>query len=359
MTLSVKAPSSDQIQDLAAGFGMTLDRPTAETLRTVMAATLASYARVDELVAPSLPVRHPRTPGWRPTAEDNPLNAWYWRCAIEGAPTGVLQGKPVAIKDNICVAGVPMANGSRVLEGYVPDVDATVVTRILEAGRHDRRQSRLRGPVLLGRQPHLRHRPDPQPVGAGLLGRRLVGRQRGAGRLRRRRDGAGRRSGRLDPHAVRLVRRLWPQADLGPRALHGRHADRLRARPPGPDLLEPREHGAPPDRDRRPRPARPAHRFFRAGRLHGRARARRRGVAHRHPQGRLRACGEQRGDERQGAKGARRAGGPGRRAQRGLGADAPRRAARLDRDHPRRRDRADDQGQRPGQQLERLLHGLA
>ena len=45
-----------------------------------------------------------------------------------------LTGKKIAVKDNICVAGVPMMNGSRVLEGYVPDVDATVVTRILDAG---------------------------------------------------------------------------------------------------------------------------------------------------------------------------------------------------------------------------------
>ena len=32
------------------------------------------------------------------------------------------------------VAGVPMMNGASLLEGYVPDVDATVVTRVLQAG---------------------------------------------------------------------------------------------------------------------------------------------------------------------------------------------------------------------------------
>ena len=42
----------------------------------------------------------------------------------------------MAIKDNACVAGVPLANGSRILDGFVPDVDATVVSRILEAGGH-------------------------------------------------------------------------------------------------------------------------------------------------------------------------------------------------------------------------------
>ena len=60
----------------------------------------------------------------------------YWRCDIKGAANGKLKGKTLAIKDNICVAGVPMMNGSKVLEGYVPDVDATIVSRILEAGGH-------------------------------------------------------------------------------------------------------------------------------------------------------------------------------------------------------------------------------
>src|SRR4030095_9544780 len=32
------------------------------------------------------------------------------------------------------VAGVPMMNGASTLEGYIPEVDATVVTRILDAG---------------------------------------------------------------------------------------------------------------------------------------------------------------------------------------------------------------------------------
>lgn len=58
----------------------------------------------------------------------------YWRCDIQGAPTGKLAGKTVGIKDNIAVAGVPMMNGTKLLEGYTPEFDATVVTRILDAG---------------------------------------------------------------------------------------------------------------------------------------------------------------------------------------------------------------------------------
>ena len=58
----------------------------------------------------------------------------YYRCDIQGAESGLLAGKTVAIKDNVCVAGVPMMNGSKLLEGFVPDRDATIVTRILDAG---------------------------------------------------------------------------------------------------------------------------------------------------------------------------------------------------------------------------------
>ena len=60
----------------------------------------------------------------------------YWRCDIKGAPHGKLQGKAVAIKDNTAVSGVPMMNGSHTLEGFVPDVDVSVVSRILDAGGH-------------------------------------------------------------------------------------------------------------------------------------------------------------------------------------------------------------------------------
>ena len=58
----------------------------------------------------------------------------YWKTEIVGAPCGKLAGKTVAVKDNVCVAGVPMMNGSRILEGYVPEFDASVVTRVLDQG---------------------------------------------------------------------------------------------------------------------------------------------------------------------------------------------------------------------------------
>ena len=58
----------------------------------------------------------------------------FVKTTIQGASNGKLSGKTIAIKDNVCVAGVPMSNGTSILEGYIPDVDATIVQRFLDEG---------------------------------------------------------------------------------------------------------------------------------------------------------------------------------------------------------------------------------
>jgi amidase len=134
MTVAPRLPTPQLLIEIGRKFGLTLSEADAASFRGLMAGSMASYARLDEMIEPKLPVNYPRTPGRRPSEKENPFNAWYWKCHIAGAAKGPLSGKRVAVKDNICVAGVPMMNGSRLLEGYVPDIDATVVTRILDAG---------------------------------------------------------------------------------------------------------------------------------------------------------------------------------------------------------------------------------
>jgi len=51
-----------------------------------------------------------------------------------GGPLGPLHGVPIAIKDNMCTAGVPTTASSKILRGYVPPYSATVVTRLEAAG---------------------------------------------------------------------------------------------------------------------------------------------------------------------------------------------------------------------------------
>ena len=51
-----------------------------------------------------------------------------------GEDPGPLAGVPIALKDNMCTRGIPTTCSSRILEGWRPPYDATVVERIVAAG---------------------------------------------------------------------------------------------------------------------------------------------------------------------------------------------------------------------------------
>jgi len=127
-------PNDQQLREIAATFGVNLSNEDtdffAEVLGPLFELTDAALTGPDALPE----VTYPRSPGRRPTAEENPLNAWYYKTDIKGAQEGKLAGKTVALKDTVLLAGVPLMNGASVMEGYVPEVDATIVTRILDAG---------------------------------------------------------------------------------------------------------------------------------------------------------------------------------------------------------------------------------
>src|SRR5262250_1856649 len=51
-----------------------------------------------------------------------------------GTPRGPLDGVPIALKDVLCTKGIRSTCGSKILDHFVPPYDATVVTRLYEAG---------------------------------------------------------------------------------------------------------------------------------------------------------------------------------------------------------------------------------
>ncbi|NND76461.1 MAG: Asp-tRNA(Asn)/Glu-tRNA(Gln) amidotransferase subunit GatA [Ilumatobacter sp.] len=51
-----------------------------------------------------------------------------------GRDPGLLAGVPVALKDNMCTRGIPTTCSSKILGDWRPPYDATVVTRLVEAG---------------------------------------------------------------------------------------------------------------------------------------------------------------------------------------------------------------------------------
>ncbi len=51
-----------------------------------------------------------------------------------GENAGALAGVPIGFKDNLCQLGVPTTAGSRILKGWLPPYNATVIDRVLAAG---------------------------------------------------------------------------------------------------------------------------------------------------------------------------------------------------------------------------------
>lgn len=132
--MTIKRPTLSQMRTMAERFGMNLSDDELREYLEIIEPNFQSYDRLD--AAPdNLPeVRYPRSPGRRPSPAENPLNAWYYKTDIKGAVDGPLRGKRIVLKDTVCLAGVPMMNGSSIMEGYTPELDATIVTRILDAG---------------------------------------------------------------------------------------------------------------------------------------------------------------------------------------------------------------------------------
>ena len=132
--MTIARPTLSQMRDMANRFGMNLIDEELSEFSELMEPYIQSYDRLDAMPDNLPEVRYPRSPGYFPNHAENALNAWYVKTDIKGATDGPLRGKRIALKDTVCLAGVPMMNGSSIMEGYTPEVDATIVTRMLDAG---------------------------------------------------------------------------------------------------------------------------------------------------------------------------------------------------------------------------------
>ena len=132
--MNIQPPSLTEIKKAASDLYFDMDESEISEYSEFMDGLIAGVNLVESLDEPKLPTKYPRGELIRPAEKENRYNAWFWKCSIKGKSEGKLAGKSVVIKDNICVAGVPMMNGSNVFEGLIPDQDATVVTRVLDEG---------------------------------------------------------------------------------------------------------------------------------------------------------------------------------------------------------------------------------
>ena len=131
-----------------------------------------------------------------------------------GEKLGRLAGITIAVKDNICVRGMPATCASKILEGFRPPYDATVVERIKAAGRRHHRQDE-HGRVRNGEHdPVGRIRADEEPMEPRTGPRRVVGRKRGGCRREHGHPRARLRHGRLCQVSCQLLFCPRAEADL-------------------------------------------------------------------------------------------------------------------------------------------------
>lgn len=130
-------PDAAQLVEVAASINLRLRHAEAELYLPLINDAMRDLdkfvqSRADEFAPARLFPE--RGPGYRPSLAEDRYQAWLWKCAIGGGKSGLLAGKTVSFKDHVSVAGIPQVFTSQVMEGFIPDVDATVVSRVLAAG---------------------------------------------------------------------------------------------------------------------------------------------------------------------------------------------------------------------------------
>src|SRR5919112_6883798 len=120
VAMAVQRPAPTDLTAMARQFHFGISQERMPAFEALVEGFLAPYDRLDELEEPKRQPRYPRDGGAAPRPEENSLGAWAWRVRIEGAGGGPLAGRTVAIKDNVAVAGVPMRNGTGLLDAMCP-----------------------------------------------------------------------------------------------------------------------------------------------------------------------------------------------------------------------------------------------
>lgn len=131
---TIRPVTASDVCDIGSTWGFDVDEAEAAALAD------AVNDRLDDDLDAVYEVPIPTNivdPGQRTWSEGNDEhNAIRVDCHVPPVPDheGALEDFTVGIKDLIAVAGVPMQCGSSVMEGYVPNADATVVKRLRQAG---------------------------------------------------------------------------------------------------------------------------------------------------------------------------------------------------------------------------------
>ena len=126
--MAITRPTAEDLRGLAADNYFDLSDEELADFQALIPGLFRSYDLLEQMPMPPAPLKYrDRDPGYRPSREEDPYNAIVRRCTLRGASSGKLAGKRFGLKNNTCISGMPM-------DAYVADIDATIVTRLLDAG---------------------------------------------------------------------------------------------------------------------------------------------------------------------------------------------------------------------------------
>jgi len=138
VTLGKDAPKlpADEVKHLGAKVGINIKEEHVDDFARLLGALDQS---VDEILrAPDHTLkadfsRYPREDIHVP--ENTDKGGWALKCTAKCTEpkSDLLKGKSIALKDNVALAGMPCTNGTKALDWY-PEIDATIATRIMDAG---------------------------------------------------------------------------------------------------------------------------------------------------------------------------------------------------------------------------------
>ncbi len=120
----------DELAEVMTALGMSADE--APLYKSVVEGNIAAAIASESFTWPQA---EDVARDWtRPGEEENPHGAWYVQTNIKTSDAGKLAGMRIAVKDNLLLAGIPLMNGTSILEGYVPEQDAEIIGRMLNEG---------------------------------------------------------------------------------------------------------------------------------------------------------------------------------------------------------------------------------
>lgn len=133
-----KSVPTDDVDTLCKKAGLTAPQSHMKDWGTMLGAMEQSILSVleEEDYVPKVDLnKYPRTDILIPKYENSCKGDWAAKCVAKAIEpkSNLLDGKTVALKDNIALAGVRCTNGTEAME-WTSNLDATVATRIMNAG---------------------------------------------------------------------------------------------------------------------------------------------------------------------------------------------------------------------------------